>query len=207
MKDYYKTISQIIIKNPELGEVSGHCVFCGGETKRGHNIKKTISNSFTAFYQLGAGACVCEFCYSFLKEQTFRRKSWIVVENRVEFLKRAEILDKLLLDKVLKFIYVTKTGQRQGWVGVLNMINQSRGKVFICTDWIGHFIVSKAKLRELSNIAKELRQAGISKSTLLSGKPSIHEMAKILDKKLEDKFNKIKKFVNTQEWEIIVYLI
>jgi len=178
------------------GSVAGKCIICGFPTDRGHSID--LSGNFTAWNLLQEGNCICEFCYTLLKNQDYRRKSWIASLNGVEFLKREDI-PPIMLDPPTPFaMYVTKTGKKQGFLHLINRVNYSKDRYFIAFDDELIF-VERDKLEEMVKLAQHARDLGFSKSDLISPSTKRWEHREICEKILE--------FSGGPVWQVVVYAV
>ena len=65
MRVEIRTLSQLL--PPTLGTKKGKCVVCAQTTEKGHPVE--FSDNFTAWNLLQEGNCVCEYCYTLLKNQ------------------------------------------------------------------------------------------------------------------------------------------
>jgi len=181
---------------PTIGYLSGKCIICGFDTKKGHKIE--LSDNFTAWSLLQEGNCICEYCYTLLKNQDYRRRNWIATLNGVEFLKRHEILPKLLDPPIPFAIYITKTGKKQGFLHLINRVNYSKDRYFIAFD--NELIhVYRKTLEEMVKVAEQARKLGFAKSDLYDPKVKLW--------KYQDLCEKILRFRNNPVWEVVVYAV
>jgi CRISPR type IV-associated protein Csf1 len=201
-----KSIAQICIKEPILGSVSGNCVLCGRKTEKGHKID--FSDNFTGFSYLQIGDTICEYCFTFIKNQDFRRKSWIATQEKVIFLNKKEILGYILNPPEPPFsIYITSTGQRQGWLdGYRQGINFSNTTFFILTDFVGLVQARKDLALKMNELISFLRDKKITKEQLLSGLYTTGIYMKAVQEGWEEKLSIARKFAKNQLWEVIVYV-
>ncbi|CAI1494226.1 conserved protein of unknown function (plasmid) [Thermococcus nautili] len=183
---------------PEKGDKAGVCVVCGRETKHGHSIP--FSEKFTNWPQLQAGEVICEHCYPLVKNQDFRRHSWVLSKEGVRFLKRDEVLDVLLNPPEPPFgIYVTKTRKKQGFLRLVTRTNYSRSRYFIAFDDELIF-VDRAVLKEMVEVGRKALELGFTKTELLSGPKIAHRVYSDIVKKIEE-------FRGNPLWEVVVYAL
>ena len=169
---------------------------CGFETERGHDID--LSDNFTAWNLLQEGNVICEHCYSLLRNQNYRRKSWVADSHGVRFLQRGEILDALLDPPKPPFaIYITKTGKKQGFLHLINRPNYSRERFFIAFDDSLVF-VERGKLREMVEVARRARRLKFGKAELLGD-------IKVKHWEHRELCEKILSFSKNPVWEVVVY--
>ncbi|QLH52778.1 MAG: hypothetical protein CH6_0093 [Candidatus Kapaibacterium sp.] len=189
------------------GSESGYCVLCGTYTKNGHQFKP--SDTFTAYSELQYGNVLCPFCAAFFQDQNFRRKNWILSENGVQFVKREEIAAFLINpNKPLPFaVYITSTGQKQGWLRGFRRISFSKEKFFIHTDFAGCVFTEFQELVYLFEIASKLHEQKVSKTELKTGEFSMSTYRKGIEKGFANLLDEVKKYVSQPNWEIVVYVI
>jgi CRISPR type IV-associated protein Csf1 len=182
---------------PTKGNRTGKCVVCGYPTEHGHPLD--FSDNFTSWSLLEQGDCICEYCYSLVRKQEYRRKSWIATLNGVRFLQRTEILPTMCNPPDPPFaMYITKSGKKQGFLHLINRVNYSKDRYVIAFDneqiW-----VNLATLCEMVDIAKQARKLGFSKSDLR--KPSVKRWEH------RELCQKIERFSKNPLWEVVVYAI
>lgn len=201
-----RSLPFLCIKSPISGNIEGECCVCGVNTNEGH--KKPFSNNFVGFSFLTLGDCVCPWCYAFFKEQSFRRKSWIATAETVVYLKRVDCLQYILTPPEPPFfIYITQSGQRQGWIDALRIVNYNRDNFYISTDWTGCFCASKDKIRVYYEIISILRSLKISKTAIRTGEYTMFQYKQILQQKYEKLLQEARKYVGEPLWEVMCYVI
>lgn len=198
-------LTHFCIKEPIEGEIKGTCCVCGKDTERGH--KKPFSDNFSGYSYLVFGNCVCPYCYAFFKNQNLRRKSWVVTKEGIVFLKRLDCLQYLLnLPSPPFFFYITKSGQKQGWLSALKIINYSRERFCISTDWVGHFFVDRKQAELFYELIRVLREKGASKTAIRTGEWTIFAYRKAVEGGYEKMIIEAKKYVKEPLWEVICYV-
>jgi len=194
LKEYMLRASEFF--PPNEGCVKGRCIICGFSTDRGYKID--FSDNFTAWNLLQQGDCICEYCYTLIKNQEYRRKSWIATTGGVRFLKRTEILPTMLNPPVPFVMYVTKTGKKQGFLHLINRVNYSKYKYFIAFDDELIF-VDRRKLEHLVNLAKTARMLKFSKSDLISPSVKCWKHREVCEEIMKVRDNPL--------WRVVVYAI
>jgi len=200
-------IMSLILKNLEDGSISGKCSLCSSYTTRGFPI--SYSDNFQGYpFLSGNGQCLCPSCNYFLKNQDFRKKSWVASENEgIRFLHRKECQDIILSPPSPPFFfYITQSGQRQGWLDALQVVNYFREKFIISTDWVGKFSLERNTAIELISLCTQLRKLKLSKSSLRTGLLSPAEYRRVLENHAEKLIQEVHRWKNTPIWEVIVYV-
>jgi len=190
------------------GVVSGICVFCGEETSRGHPMR--LKEKFTMYSALYHGDCICEFCYYMYNNQAFRNRSWIATQGQVRFVKREDIKSMLLSPPRPPFaIYVTKGGQKQGWINIMNRVSFSDKKFYVGNDFVDSAILFDVALGSyMFQVAETLIAAGVTKSQLLSRHP-VMQIDKLyrLYSEHEGLFAEYERFVGRPDWELVIFAL
>ena len=194
LKVYVLRASQFFPPRP--GSIVGKCVVCGHNTEAGHPID--FSSNFTAWNLLQEGNCICEYCYELVKNQDYRRKSWIASADGVRFLTRKEVLSALLDPPVPFAAYITKTGKKQGFLHIVNRVNYDRDRYFVAFD-DELIYVERPALREMVRIAEMARELGFTKSDL--NNPSMKWW------KHRELCETILKFKSNPVWRLVVYAV
>lgn len=148
---------------PVRGTLRGKCVVCGFKTEKGHEID--FSENFTSWSLLQEGNCICEYCYELVKNQDYRRKSWIAGEFGVKFLKREDILSVLSSPPVPFSMYISCTGKKQGFLRIVNSVNYSKDRYTIAFD-DELLYIDRHTLLKMKELAEKARKLGFSKSDL-----------------------------------------
>ena len=173
------------------------CVICG-ENKPG--VKYKFPDTFVQFSSLVSGSVVCNDCIKFLKDQTYRRRSWIIIDDKVEFLDKKKALQYLLNPPDKPFVfYITKTGKKQGFLRVLRRKNYSRNRFIVAFDDSIVFVDINDAMR-FYEIIKDARRKGFSKSELLGN-------IKLKNYKHEEICEEIIKNKDNPLWKLLVYLV
>ena len=203
-------ITHICVKSSDIkmkGDIIGDCVVCGNSTNEGISIKKSFSGKFTRNYNLCYGDCVCPFCFEFLKNSDFRKKSWVATKDKVIFGKRAEIRTYIFNPPKKEFvIYITKTGKRQGWLDGIHYINYTSERFYILTDFAGAIYANRDEAIEMYEVVKLLRSHKISKTQIITGEFKVYTYKKAIQDGYEDLLKKVKKYIGNPLWEVIVYV-
>lgn len=199
-------ITHFCIKNSkDTGNIKGICCVCGQKTNEGH--KPCFSDNFTGYSYLTHGDCMCPYCYMFFKDQSFRKKSWVATSEGVKFLKRLECKDVILNPPEPPFfLYITQTGQRQGWLSAMKLINYNKEKFYISTDWVGHFLVNMLEVNYIDSLLRILRKEKVSKTALLLGDYNLKLYRKAMEEGWDRLLGEAKNQIKNPLWEVMVYV-
>lgn len=127
-----------------------------------------FSDNFVSYSEIFNGGKVCEKCYSLLKDQKYRRSSWIMTQDGVKTLDKSEILDMIVNAPEGSLIYVKSRGQKLAFLKALRH-RSSRKYVVLCGEDEGMVLISREKLRELVDKARKAMSLGLRKKDLLEG--------------------------------------
>jgi rRNA maturation protein Nop10 len=190
---------------PVYGTLSGECVLCGRHTENGHPVE--FSEKFTSYNLLREGNCICEYCYTLVKNQEFRRRSFVLSKEGVRFLSREECRDVLLSPPEPPFfIYITQSGQRQGWLSAIHCVSYNKERFWVSTDFVGHFLANLRELKRMDKLISDLRKVGVSKNSLRTGELSMAEYRKLFEKNLAQLWDEVRECVRTPGWEVLCYV-
>ena len=201
------TVPQLCCPNAEKGNIKGKCIFCGLETDAGFPIPK--KSNFTKWYSLSGGNCVCPSCAEFWGTRQFRSRSWVATKKEVKFGKLTEIAPTVLNPPSPPFfIYLTRGGQKQGWLFTINLVSYSQKRFFIACDWADQpIMVEQKQAQEMFRLAAFLRKKEIGKGSLRNG----NFVYKIWEKALEEGWNmklaEARKFKKNLLWEVILHAV
>mgnify|MGYP000906716640 CR=1 FL=1 len=200
------TLSELICKSrgiiPEPGTVSGTCVFCGCETDNGHS-RKVISDNFTAWDRLGSGDVVCPGCNHIYTTRLYKNM-WAVNETEFRELKKVDLKQVLLTPPKPPFIiYLTQTYKTQGWLNLINRVQESKTNYVIGFDY-NLIRVDTKKLEEYCNLITELLEKKIMKTELSTGQLKAKSYEKLgYDMEL---IEKIKTLVGNPLWDLTIFV-
>jgi len=195
-----------LIKNPKKGNIKGRCVVCGVLTDNG--LKISVSDNFSGWGYFYAGECFCPHCAAFFSDQTFRKRSWIATKSEFMFMKKGEILPYLLFPPEPPFfIYITKGGQRQGWLSALKYLNFSREHFFVSVDWLDIPVwMNLDEVRKFDDVIKLLRQNKVSKTAITTGDFGMYLTEKAIREKWYWAIKFAKEQIKNPVWEVIAYV-
>ena len=156
-----------LVEPTTKGNKRGNCIFCMLPTQHGFPLSK-IPKTFTDWnyaYQVPSPV-ICEYCYSFLKNENVRRRSWVITQGNLRFLDRKQVLHVLLEPPQPPFaIYVALKGKKHGWLRLLHKIATNKEQYYIAIDDTLLYI-DRTRLRQYVKLLQEARRAGAKKSEL-----------------------------------------
>jgi len=195
-----------LIKPEKLGNLKGRCIFCYQFTQHGFSIDE-IPDTFTDWDKVltSSSNVVCEYCFMFLKNPDFRRRSWIIYNNQIHFLKSRKEVLKFIQDPPNPpfAIYVIKQGKKHGWIQMMYKgVNYSREVLTIgFEDELITF--NRLDFIQLIKLLQEVRRKEVKKEDLKN--LNIH----VLEKIGFELFEKLKSFKERSEnvYEFAITLI
>ncbi len=189
------------------GPDAGSCYLCGSDTASGH--KQAPSDNFTAWAGTYGGSVICERCYPLLKERPYRMQSWMATTAGVRFTgkdDRAWLWRALLHppDPPLA-IYVTRGGQKQGWISLLRYVSTGRERLWVGTDWTDRPVLLEATwVAPVAALIAELRARGVSKRKLESGGYTMKDYETAMKEGYVDRLEAARRHVTDPRWEVLV---
>ena len=193
--------------NPnQRGNIAGRCVVCGILVEDGLPI--SVSDNFSGWGYFYSGECFCPHCAAFFNDQTLRKRCWVATKAGFQFMKKAEVLP-FLLDPPDPpfFIYVTKGGQRQGWLSALKLLNYSRERFFVSVDWLDQPVwFGLEDVCQMHHVITELRARKIPKKVIQTADFGMHWTQKALDEDWYWAIEAATKNKNQPEWEVMLYV-
>ena len=200
------TLSKLLCSSrnitPEQGNLTGSCILCGLETAHGH--KAELKDTFTAYDLIQGGSCICPECWHVYNEQMYRKKAWVVTPSTFVEVKREGAKELLLNPPEPPFvIYLTQTWKKQGWLNLINRVQESRTNYTIGLDY-DLIEVNTQKLEEYCTLIAELLEKKIMKTELQTGqfKAKSYEKLGYSMKLIE----KIKTLVGNPLWNLAIFV-
>lgn len=186
----------------EKGTLLGSCIFCGLETSRGH--KAELKDTFTAYDLIQGGSCICPECWHVYNEQMYRKKAWVVTLSTFAEVKRDGAKELLLNPPEPPFvIYLTQTWKKQGWLNLINRVQESQTDYTIGLDY-DLIEVNTQKLDEYCTLIGELIEKKIMKTELQTGQIKAKSYEKLgYDMEL---IEKIKILVGNPLWNLAIFV-
>jgi len=150
---------------------------------------------------------LCKYCYAFVSEQKFRKRSWIATEGKVDFVKQKEAYSYLFNpDDNAWFVHITSSGQKQSWLNAIHSVNFSKQRFAVSFEkYDSPIFFTRSHLLAMSEVAKKLREQKITKTEMKCGefKPKTYEKA--IDGDFENLLSEAKEYACTPQWEVVVY--
>jgi hypothetical protein len=196
-----------LLNQPQPGTDAGTCYICGRETEHGY--REPPSSSFTAFSSCYAGDVHCEYCRSVLKDRHCRFYSWVLTPDG---LRLRDASDRGLLWRTLQdppagpwAAYQTNSGQKQGWIGIADGVNESRTTYRVAVDWLDNAVlVSQGYVQEHAPVIDALRSVQVTLDSLRSGSWSMLDYRRALDAGLEQQYLTAYRQAGNPQWEVMV---
>jgi CRISPR type IV-associated protein Csf1 len=188
--------------DPERGTHTGPCIFCGLETAAGH--KAELKETFTAYDLIQGGTCICPECWHVYNEQMYRKKAWVVTQSTFTEVKRENAKELLLNPPEPPFvIYLTQTWKKQGWLNLINRVQESQTDYTIGLDY-DLIEVNTSKLEEYCSIISEILEKKITKTELQTGQFKAKSYEKLgYDMEL---IEKIKVLAGNPLWNLAIFV-
>ena len=195
-----------LMKNAPGSNITGRCVACGIETEEGWPI--SVSENFSGWGYFAEGECFCPHCAAFFADQTLRKRCWVATNEGFQFMKKGDVLPFILNPPDPPFfIYVTKGGQRQGWLSALRMLNYSREHFFVSVDWLDQPVwFYDNEVVEMHYIITTLREKKIPKSIIAAADFGMHWTQKALEEDWYWAIEAAIKNKNQPDWEVMLYV-
>jgi len=178
-------------------------VFCGCDTEHGHS-NTLISNNFTAGDRLGGGDVVCPECLYVYNEPTYRKRAWVVTESTFSEVKRENAKELLLNPPEPPFvIYLTQSWKKQGFVNLINRVQESQTDYTIGLDY-ELIEVNTKKLEKYCTLISDILDKKITKTELSTGNFKAKSYEKLgYDIEL---IEKIKTLVGNPLWNLAIFV-
>lgn len=163
-----------------------------------------ISDNFTAWDRLGYGDVVCPACNHVYTDPTYRKKAWVVTKSTFAEIKRENAKVLLLNPPEPPFvIYLTMTWKKQGFVNIMNKVQESKKNYSIGLDY-ELIEVNTSKLEEYCTLITDLLEKKITKTELQTGqlKPKSYEKLGYDMELIE----KIKTLAGNPLWNLAIFV-
>lgn len=187
---------------PDQGTLTGSCILCGRETAYGH--KAELKDTFTAYDLIQGGSCICPECWHVYNEQMYRKKAWAVTHETFTEVKRDGAKELLLNPPDPPFvIYLTQTWKKQGWLNLINRVQESKTDYTIGLDY-DLIEVNTEKLKEYCDIITDILEKKITKTELSTGNFKAKSYEKLgYDIEL---IEKIKTLAGNPLWDLAIFV-
>ncbi len=193
--------------HPLPGADAGRCYVCGAMTE--HGWREAPSGTFTAWALCYSGTVQCEHCRSLLKNNRFRFYSWVLTPDGLQVRGKE---DKTLVWRTLQnppqgmwAIYQTTGGQKQGWIGIAQAVNESRATYRVGVDWLDRpVLMTLLYVQDHAPVIDSLRAEKIAPDSLRSGSWSMLDYRRAMDAKLEAEYRIAVQQAGKPEWEVLV---
>lgn len=210
------TVSQLIARHAPTestqslsGDVPGDCYICGLPTERGQ--RRAPSDAFTAWASCGQGDVLCPDCAATLSWRDVRMFSWLATPDGVRFEGRGDrgwLWDVLADPPEPPYaIYITRGGQKQGWISGVRMVATSRERTPILTDWTDRpIMLTRADWRRYAPLVERLRGYGIGRNAVLTGEFTSNQWSKALTGGYAADLVEAQTYAGDPRWEAISHV-
>lgn len=127
-----------------------------------------FSDKFVTYGDVFSGSMACDVCYMLVKDQRYRRSSWILVGSEVRILDKSQLLDAILKAPPGSLVYVKSRGQKLSYLRSLRL-RSTVEYIVMCGEDEGLIVERRSKVLEYAGRLTELLSLGFRKSDLLKG--------------------------------------
>ncbi|MCS7256333.1 MAG: hypothetical protein NZ562_06880, partial [Thermomicrobium sp.] len=177
--------------------------------ERGH--AGAPSDNFTAWAAVYAGSVLCEYCRPLLRDRRFRSRSWLATPGHVRFVEPGEdrswLRDALLDPPDPPFaLYLTRNGQKHGWLSLQRYVSQSRDRFWVGTDWSDRPVYcDRLWLRQQVVLLDRLAERGVSRGQLLEGRFAPNVWKRAIAEAWTSDLEAAQRLAGDPQWEVLVY--
>lgn len=203
------SLSQLLaphLDGVEAGRDAGTCYVCGLATDAGY--RQSPSDNFTAWAQCSAGDVICPLCRALLRDRRFRARSWLATPHSL--LVRSSETQEIFFQGLVSpppppvAAYVTRGGQRQGYLSIMRRVSHSPGQLWVGVDWAAApVLITAAWAERAAPLLRSLRARGLSKAALLSG-PTGRHWQQAIEEGWEEDLLAISELREDPRWEVLV---
>jgi hypothetical protein len=150
----------------QIGDLEGFCSCCNifSET----NLRFSPGEKYTLFEYMQDIALICPNCLAMLSNQQLRYQNWIITPTEFKILKNNEVLNTLINQSDLFYLFSTRSHQRTGylrlfrnigiesgnyktWVFETELLHSSQEKLVFYRDWIQKWLQQGFYKKELES--------------------------------------------------------
>lgn len=195
-------------RQPLTGNVPGTCYICGLGTDHGQ--RRAPSDVFTAWAACAQGDVLCPTCAVTLNYRDVRMFSWLATLDEFRITGRGDrdwLWDVLDAPPEPPYaLYVTRGGQKQGWISGARQVAMSRATIPVLTDWTDRpVILRRADWETMSPLVMRLREAGLSKRALIQGECTANQWKKAIMEGYADALRQAVAYAGDPRWEILCH--
>lgn len=196
-------------KQPLTGDVPGICYICGLGTDRGQ--RRPPSDVFTAWASCTQGDVLCPDCAATLNYRDVRMFSWLVTPDAFRVSGRGDrgwLWDAIQDPPEPPYaLYITRGGQKQGWISGVRQIAMSRATIPVLTDWTDRpVILRRVDWETMSPLVMRLREAGLSKRALIQGEYTANQWKRAIADGYVAELRRAQGYAGDPRWEILCHV-
>lgn len=209
-------------KQPLSGHIAGRCYVCALDTDRGQ--RRAPSEAFTAWASCVAGDVLCPDCAATLSYRDVRMFSWLVTPDafRVAIGEKAvetsaakgktriavDLWDTLASPPEPPFaVYVTKGGQKQGWMSGVRQVATSRERIPVLTDWTDRpILLTRPDWDRFAPLIVRLRSYGIGRTAAGAGEYTPNQWSKAVQGGYIDDLLESQQYAGDPRYEVIAHV-
>lgn len=188
------------------GTDAGTCYICGRRTDHGH--RQPPSSLFTDWARCVGGDVRCPACSACLSHRSVRHVPWLVTTEAFRPHTKADHgwLWQTIMDppEPPYALYVTRSGQKQGWLAIVHQVSQSRAMA-IGTDWTDAPVwITDRERATLGPLILRLRERGVGKRDLARGVSFAKTWQDAIANGWDDDLIAAKRQAGNPAWEVMV---
>jgi hypothetical protein len=172
----------------EQGNLEGYCSCCNIFSQS--NLKFSPGEKYTLFEYMQDISLICPNCLTMLSNQQLRYQNWIITPTEFRILKNNEVLETLIKETNLFYLFSTRSHQRTGYLRLFRNLGIQSGtfKTWVFETELLH--CEQEKLVFYRNWIQNWLQQGFCKKELETGQFHFSNLEK----------NQINRF-QLQEWQ------
>lgn len=191
----------------EAGGATGTCYVCGETT--GEGFAQKPSDNFTLWAYCFAGDVLCPPCRALLRDRRLRSRSWIATPSSL-LLRDADTKEQFFQALLSPpspplAVYVTRGGQRQGYLPLMWRVTLRDLALWVGTDWTpGPVLLPLDWARQVAPLLLRLRERGLPRQPLMDGQIGAKTWKEAITQGWEDDLRRARELAGDPRWEVMV---